>query len=223
MNVRLRTTLAMMALTVGFAGFAGIASAQPSTTTATAVAPTSTPAPTASADSRQAAIAAMLKPVDGVTYGPNSIIGVALSTQNADQLLQQEAGSLGSTYVYVTMLHYADFPGLHAAVSINDAHPTVHIKIGSSPNGRAFLVKVESNSKNANRSVKLGKSHFASFTAATTPDTDWVIPASITMTGPGMWALTPNADLAPGDYGVYVINSDGGGSAGDLYGFSVAK
>lgn len=178
----------------------------------------------ASSDSRQAAVAAMLKPIPGLTYMPNTVVGVVLSTAKRDLKIEPIAGSVGSTNVYVGVLFYADFAGEHAPTVIKDSHPVFHTMLGVDPNGLLYLVKVKVNTDTNNRSVKLGRAGFMRYTAASTPDTDWVIPTTIKSDGPGLWSLTPKSDLAPGEYGVYSVAQNGqGGVSGQLYGFVVAN
>jgi hypothetical protein len=178
-------------------------------------------APATAAPSREATVASLLKPMDGVTYLPDSVVGVVLSTTTNDVRLEATAGALASTNAFVTRLFFADFPGQHAAQRIADPRPTLHIKLATNPKGRVFLVKVEVNDGTNNRSLKMGKSSFASFSSATTPDTDWIMGNTVKEEAPGLWAITPNADLPPDEYGVFVARAGGGDLSGDLYDFAV--
>ncbi|MGC1549414.1 MAG: hypothetical protein WA777_12865 [Rhodanobacter sp.] len=192
-------------------------------TTTASVSPTSAPSSSATtpAASREAAVAALLKPIDGVTYLPDSVVGMALSTTDQDLHMEPTAGALASTNAWVTVLFYADFPGQHAKMQIADAHPSIHIKLGSNPEGRVFLVKTESNVKTDNRSLKMGRSGWGHASSATTPDKDWIVSSAVKEDSPNLWTLTPTADLAPGEYGVFVARAGSGTLSGDLYDFAV--
>lgn len=166
-------------------------------------------------------VVALLNDAPPVT---TTLDGVALSAQGVDQRLQPIPGSFSTTYAFVTMLMFMDYPDTHASVRIKDSHPTLHLKIGVNPRGRVYLVKAESNAKTGNRSVKLGHSGFGSIGGMTAPDTKWTIAATITEEAPGIWKLVPDAPLAPGEYGLFTPNQAGGmqvPASGQLYDFGV--
>lgn len=173
---------------------------------------------------RQSQVDQMLAPDTGpAAY--QGVLGAVLSTKDADTKLTALPGTIGSTYAFVTALIFASFPGLHADTRIKDTRPVIHLMLGGSPAGRVYLVKLAVNSRTADRSVKLGHSGFASFSGVNVPDAKWSIPYTAAETKPGEWALTPSADLAPGEYGVFVgvgtMASGIAGSGGELYGFGV--
>lgn len=166
----------------------------------------------------------MLAP-DAGPSASQGVIGVVLSGSNTNAKLEPQSGSIGTTYAFVTALIFADFPDLHASVRTTDTRPVVHLLLGGEPSGRVFIVKVNANERTNNRSVKIGKAGFASYSGITQPDPDWTIPYSAQQSKPGYWTLTVNAPLSPGEYGVFVppgVMAGGTSSPGGaLYGFGV--
>jgi hypothetical protein len=153
-----------------------------------------------------------------------SLDGVVLSTQKGDQRLLSIPGAFSTTYAFVTVLLFMDYPDLHASTRTTDTHPTLHLKMGVNPKGRVYLVKVESNTKSNNRSVKLGHSGFGSIGGMTAPDSKWAVACTITEEAPGIWKLVPDAPLARGEYGIFTPNLAGGTqvpASGELYDFGV--
>lgn len=167
----------------------------------------------------------MLQPNAGPSAS-QGVIGVVLAGNGVDAKLDPETGSIGTTYAFVTALIFADFPGLHATVQTPDGRPVLHVLMGGDPNGRVFIVRVNSNERTSNRSVKIGKAGFASYSGISVPDPDWTIPYTAQQTKPGYWTLTPNVPMKPGEYGLYVtMGTIAGGTTapgGTLYGFSVS-
>lgn len=185
---------------------------------------TSAPAAASTIAARQDRVQQLLAPDSGPSPSAG-LLGVVLSTQDKDVKLEPTAGTIGTTYAFVTALIFADFPGLHASTRIADAKPTIHILIGGNPTGRVFLVKAQTNERTDNRSVKLGHSGFGSFSGLNAPDAKWSIAYTATEGQPGNWTLTPTAELAPGEYGIFTAaGTPAGGliaAGGVLYGFGV--
>lgn|GEM_PF-6613658 len=174
----------------------------------------------------QSKIDAMLAPESEGPPAYAGILGVVLSTKDGDQKLEPTSGTMGTTYAFVTALVFADFSGLHANVRINDPQPTFHILMGGAPDGRIFLVKLAVNDRSNNRSVKLGRSGFGSYSGFGTPDPKWMLPITTTEVKPATWTVVPNAPLAPGEYGIYagpatLANGSPSGGGGWLYAFGV--
>ena len=167
-------------------------------------------------------IAAMLN--DAPPPATTTLDAVVLSSKNGDIRLQAQPGTFSTTYAFVTVLFFVDFQEKAATTRITDPRPALHLKIGANPKGRVYLVKAESNPKTNNRSVKIGHSGFGSIGGMTAPDAKWVIPASITQGGPGIWTITPDSDLKPGEYGIFTPTVAGSmqvPATGDLYDFGV--
>lgn len=144
-------------------------------------------------------------------------LAIRLVAKDGTSKLTSMEGHMATTWAYVTVLTFSDFPGLKADVRIRDPHPQILIQSSKSPQGRFFLVRCESNPKDGNRSVKLGRSGIFSHKDFGVPDSDWTIPFDVRQVEPGIWRMDPKQDLKPGEYGLY------GGlfSAADLYDFGV--
>jgi hypothetical protein len=150
--------------------------------------------------------------------------GVVLRTTKGDLRLQSVQGDISMTYAFVVMLTFLDFPGLRADARITDRRPTIIVRSSKSPRGRVFLVKCESNEKDANRSVKVGKGSMFGQKTWSTPDNDWTIDFNIKELPDNTWELTPKKDAKPGEYGVLFKGGFYGilaGTQGELFDFGV--
>lgn len=137
-----------------------------------------------------------------------------LVTQEGEFDLRSIAGSPSQTWAYVTTLLFMDYPGLKAETRTKDRKPTFIVRSQQSPVGRYFLVKAESNKKDLSRSVKLGSRGMFTHKSVTNPDKDWTVLFTAKEQGGGFWQITPQKDLEPGEYGVWVRDQE-------LYDFGV--
>lgn len=172
-------------------------------------------------------------PARGYSAGPGGVQpgvsnagdeGVLLRTTQGEHRLQSVQGDLSTTWAYVTTLFFLDFPGLKADVRIADRRPTVVVRSSKSPKGRVFLVKCESNKKDNDRSVKVGKSRMFSQKSWSTPDSDWTVDFDTKELSNNTWEMTPKKDLQPGEYGVLFRGGFYGilgGTQGELFDFGV--
>lgn len=142
---------------------------------------------------------------------------VTLATKEGEMPLTSLAGTTSSTYAFVTVLLFMDYPGLRAKVRTTDRRPSVILATSENPVSRYFLVKAEPDENDGMRSVKIGKAGFASYKGATQPDKEWTIPYEAAEEGPGIWRLTPRGNLKPGEYSLWVAGS------GELFDFGVDK
>ncbi|HVN33069.1 MAG TPA: hypothetical protein VMT45_13895 [Thermoanaerobaculaceae bacterium] len=138
----------------------------------------------------------------GAGVGAAANEGVWLRTQGSETALRSVQGDFSTTYAFVTVLFFVDFPGLHADLRITDPRPTVVVRNPKDPRGRVFLVKAESNKKDKNRSVKVGKGSPFGMKSWSTPDNDWTVECDVKALEPGLWELTPKSDLKKGEYGL---------------------
>lgn len=184
----------------------------------------------------KAVIAAMLKRATPVASPAASIAplgsrtavadeGVFFRTGGKDVRLQSIQGDVSSTWAYVTVLNFLDFPGLKADFRSTERRPTLVIQSAKNPKGRIFLVKCESNKKTSNRSVKIGKAGFGGATKSwSSPDSDWTVEFD-TKEGTGnYWEITPKKDLKPGEYGILFRGGFAGlllAGQGELFDFGV--
>lgn len=131
--------------------------------------------------------------------------GVVLRTKDGEIPLHSVAGDYSTTYAFVTMLVFLDFPETRADVRTTDRRPTLVVHGAKNPKGRVFLVKCEPDKKDNVRSVKVGKSGSASMKSAGSPDPDWTVAYDLKEVGKNSWEITPKVDLKPGEYGLLFL------------------
>jgi len=124
-------------------------------------------------------------------------------------------GEASSTYVYVTMLFWNNFPGLHAATRTTERNPEFVIATDQDPRSRFYVVRLDVNDKSGDRSLKMGKSGMFSFKAGTAPDSDWTFAYESKEEKRGTWRLSLKKPLIPGEYGVFAVQR------GELFDFGV--
>lgn len=150
--------------------------------------------------------------------------GVFLRIGGKEIRLQSVQGDLSSAWAYFVTLTFLDFPGLKAELRNADRKPTLVIHSSKSPRGRIFFVKCESNKKDNNRSVKIGRAGFASMKSWASPDSDWTVEFDTKEVSGNYWEIIPKKDLEPGEYGLlYRGGFTGllGAGQGELFDFGV--
>lgn len=157
--------------------------------------------------------------------GPATEIHVAIGEKRIR--LDSLPGTIGRTWIYWTSLYWADFPGLGAAVRLQDTLPIFFIAMEKNPLNRLFLVKCRSNGGDRNRSVKLGRAGYFTYKGIQSPDPDWVIPVDIKEEKPGLWRVMPLRSLPPGEYGFFsgaaAAHATKGSPVGELFEFGVDR
>jgi hypothetical protein len=140
---------------------------------------------------------------------------VRLEAKDGTHDLASEAGHMSTTYAFVTMLMFMDYPGTKAQVRTTDNHPTLLVQCSKSPEGRFYLVRCKSNKHT--RSVKMGRSGaFLNMKSLGAPDSDWTIPFTFKQVQQGLWQMIPQEALKAGEYGVF-------GPSDELFDFGVDK
>lgn len=151
--------------------------------------------------------------------------GVFMRRAGKEVRMQSVQGDRSTTWAYVVMLTFLDFPGLHADLRTTERRPTIIIQSSKNPRGRIFLVKCESNKKDNNRSVKIGKAGFGGGSKSwSSPDSDWTAEFDTKEVSSTYWELTPKRDLEPGEYGILYKGGFLGmlsGEQGELFDFGV--
>lgn len=151
--------------------------------------------------------------------------GVFLRTGGKEVRLQSVQGDLSTTWAYIVMLTFLDFPGLKAEVRNTNHRPTLVIQSSKNPRGRIFFVKCESNKRDNNRSVKIGRAGFGGGSKSwSSPDSDWTVEFDTKEVSGNYWEITPKKDLEPGEYGLlYRGGFTGllGAGQGELFDFGV--
>jgi hypothetical protein len=175
----------------------------------------------------QDVISAMLKRADGggapAAAGPSNIPGnpadVTLVTKDGGNVhLRGISGTMSSTNAFVTVLMHENYPGIAAGVRTHDTRPSFIVNSTEQPKGRIYIVSLDVDSGDQDRSLKLGNSRFwGGMKNVGAPDKDNQISYDAVAVGNGngnQWKLTPTKDLEPGEYGLY---------NGELFDFGVDK
>lgn len=148
-----------------------------------------------------------------VSTGPPATVNLILDGKAIP--LTSTLGDPSSTYVYVTMLFWMNFPGLHATVRTTEKMPVVKISADRDPRSRYHVVRLDVNDKGNDRSLKMGRSGAFSFRSGTTPDSDWTFAFDSVEEKRGVWRVSLKKPLPPGEYGVYAVETH------ELYDFGV--
>jgi hypothetical protein len=175
-------------------------------------------------------IAAMLErttakasPVSGATSGHssggdvgNGSHAVSLLINDEEVRLPSSRGDLSAVGFWPVVMTFLDYPGLHARVRITNIRPTLIIRSEHDPKGYYYLGRLDVNDEDDNnRSLKIEQKAGAfSATARIVPAGRWHVEYDASEASPGVWQITPNRDLQPGEYGVVV-------PGGILYEFGV--
>ena len=169
-----------------------------------------------------AAAAAPMAPPPGAMMGAPGAVGTGygdvtlVSKDGGNVRLRGTAGSISTTNAFVTVLMHANFPGIAATVRTHDTRPSFVVNSADNPKGRIYLVSVEIDNGDQDRSLKLGNSRaFGGMKNVGAPDKDNQIEYDAVAVGnSNQWKLTPTKDLKAGEYGLYM---------GELYDFGIDK
>nr|WP_199043614.1 hypothetical protein [Dyella sp. ASV24] len=127
------------------------------------------------------------------------------------------SGTISTTNAFVTVLEHSNFPGVASTVRTHDTRPSFIVNSSDQPKGHFYIVSLEIDSGDQDRSLKLGNSRFfGGMKNVGAPDKDNQISYDAVAVGNGgnQWKLTPTKDLKPGEYGVYM---------GQLFDFGVDR
>lgn len=140
--------------------------------------------------------------------------GVRLVTKEREYDLMSIAGEESSTNAYVMVLLWNNYPGLHAEVRTKDHEPYLLVQSDKSPTGRYYLVRLDSNDRSSDRSLKMGREGMFTARSIGHPDNTWTIAFEATQEREGLWRLKPKTSLKPDEYGLWM-------GTGELYDFGV--
>jgi hypothetical protein len=141
--------------------------------------------------------------------GPNDADTVYLMAKDGKKLtLRSSAGTMSTTYAYVTTLMHSNFDGLKADSRTTDHRPSFVMRSYKSPKGRLWLVSAEVDKKNNVRSVKMGNSRIFGSKNIGAPDSSNQIEVDIVSEGPDTWRITPKKDLPGGEYGLWMNTNE---------------
>ena len=173
----------------------------------------------------QDVISDMLKRADGggasAAAGPANMPGnpadVTLVTKDGGNVhLRGISGTMSTTNAFVTVLMFHNYPGVAASVRTHDTRPSFIVNSTEQPKGRIYIVSLNVDRGDQDRSLKMGNSRFlGGMKNIGAPDKDNQIDYNAVEIGNGsQWKLTPTKDLMPGEYGLYT---------GELFDFGVDK
>lgn len=165
----------------------------------------------------QDVISAMLKRADGggasataTTAGPANMPGnpadITLVTKDGGNVhLRGISGTMSTTNAVVTVLMHYNYPGMAAGVRTHDPRPSFIVNSTEQPKGRIYIVSLDVDKGDQDRSLKLGNARFwGGMKNMGAPDKDNQIDYDAVEMGNGnQWKLTPTKDLKPGEYGLY--------------------
>ncbi len=127
-----------------------------------------------------------------------------LVTRDGRQALSPSMGEMSTTGFAYYQAIFLNYPGLHATITTGDLRPSVVIHSEFDPKEHYFLGKLDPDTKINARSLKVkSKSRGFSYSGGLRPDEDWVAAYTATEEEKGVWKLTPNRDLEPGEYGLF--------------------
>ena len=173
----------------------------------------------------QNVISEMLKRADGggasAARGSANIPGnpadVTMVTKDGGNMhLRGIAGTMSTTNAFVTVLMHYNYPGVAAGARTHDTRPSFIVNSTEQPKGRIYIVSLEVDSGDQDRSLKLGNSRmWGGMKNIGAPDKDNQIDYdAVALSNGSQWKLTPTKDLTPGEYGLY---------NGELFDFGVDK
>jgi hypothetical protein len=143
-------------------------------------------------------------PMGDMMGNPGDVTMVGSDGSNVH--LRGISGTISTTNAFVTVLEHSNFPGLAATVRTHDTRPSFIVNSPDQPKGHFYIVSLEVDKGDQDRSLKLGNSRFfGGMKNVGAPDKDNQISYDAVAVGNGnQWKLTPTKDLKPGEYGVYM-------------------
>jgi len=156
--------------------------------------------------------AAMSRPM--IPGNPEDVTMVSKDGGNVH--LRGISGTMSTTNAFVTVLMHYNYPGIAAGVRTHDTRPSFIVNSTEQPKGRIYIVSLEVDNGDQDRSLKLGNSRFwGGEKNIGAPDKDNQIGYDAVAIGNGsQWKLTPTKDLKPGEYGLYT---------GEMFDFGVDR
>ena len=124
---------------------------------------------------------------------------------------------------FVGMKRYIIFPEVSAATRTKDRKPSVTITTDQSPHRYFWFVKLDpdkEDGKVTRRSMDVQSPGMWGGYMSSAPDSDNQIKCDEKEEKPGLWRLTPQKELKPGEYGVYVGKGE---TIGIVYDFGIDK
>ncbi len=154
--------------------------------------------------------------------GSSSGAEVLLVTDDGEFELLGNAGNYSMTHAFVTVLAFMDYVGTDASIRTRDTTPTFVVATPHNPKSTYFLCRAEPDEDDDKRSIKAGQIGMWGAQSVLRPDPDWSIDYEATEAEGGIWQLTPEGDLAPGEYAVWKASGETAGTWNAyLYDFAI--
>ncbi|HEX4953659.1 MAG TPA: hypothetical protein VF017_09740 [Thermoanaerobaculia bacterium] len=154
-----------------------------------------------------------LSATEKAASGPQSS-GIAIRTATAEVSLPVVVGEFRKAGGGPIMVLYFDFPGAKAETRSGSRRPILLVRSQEDPARSYLLVKCDSDEDDGRRSVKAGSAGTLlkmGFTGKgdLAPDEDWTLPFTSAPESQGLWRVVPDANLEPGEYGLWDIKGVG--------------
>src|ERR1043165_368377 len=117
--------------------------------------------------------------------------GVRLVTGERTYDLMSIAGAESSTFAYVTMLLWNNYPGMHAEVRTKDRDSYILLQSDKSPTGPYYTVRLVSTKGTSDRAVKVGGDGLSRPRSMGAPDDPGRMPFEVAQEREGLWGLKP--------------------------------
>jgi hypothetical protein len=138
-----------------------------------------------------------------------------IDSDGKSRSLGSMVGQLSTTYAFVKMLLWLNFPGQHATIQVRGNHPDFLVLADADPRSRYYVVRLDVNDESNDRSLKVGQGGPFAQRVGGIPDSDWTFAYDVTESSSGVWKLTLKQSLEKGEYGVFSVRSQ------ELYDFGV--
>ena len=161
---------------------------------------------------RSAQSTASSSPKSGGSGGSTT---VKLVTTAGETELSSMKGS-HQTIMAFGVHNFCEYKEFAADTRTKERKVSVLIATSEGLEDRVWLVAVEQDEDDQDRSVPLVSAGPWGGRVADEPDGDAIVDCDIKQEKPGLWRLTPRKDLKPGEYGVYIVG-------GVLHDFGVDK
>jgi hypothetical protein len=141
---------------------------------------------------------------------------VGLVVDGREVRLPGSRGDLTTTGMWPVVFTFLDYPGLHARARTHETRPTLVIRAEHDPKSYYYLARLDVNDADENnRSLKIEqKMSGFSETTRVVPAGRWYVEYDAAEKAPGVWYITPQRVLQPGEYGVVA-------PGGTLYEFGI--
>lgn len=146
---------------------------------------------------------------------------IRLLTDAGETLLRATVGDINVVGFSFVKFAYYEIPGTSSRARTSDRSPRIAISADFPPEGYFFVLLLDVDRKNNNRSMKMGSAKQGNFRSRGRgkPDLDNAISCKVERVSENEWRLVPKSPLNPGEYGVWAAARSQG--AEGLYDFGV--